>query len=141
MGSYFDERLLFGEEVDISGFTAAGGDEIIGDYIDLGVAAPGYLERGTEIPVMIQVIAQVTSAGSPTVEFKIQSDDNSSFSSPSDCWSSGLIAEATLVAGYQIPRAVLANLNQRYIRLTADVSVDLTGGTITAWVEAGRGAN
>lgn len=140
MGSYFDERLNFGEAVDV-GATAVG-DAALTDTINLGAVSPGTLEHGTEIPVCIQVVTENFAGVGATVQFICEADDDSAFGSTVETWSSGEIPVATLVIGYRVPRPILANAGLQYVRLIIRVgTANLTAGMVTAWVEAGRQAN
>jgi hypothetical protein len=106
------------------------------DYIDLSSAR----DIGMSGPVFFAITCTETaaSAGATTVEFKIQTDDNSSFSSATTRLSSGAIAKATLVAGYQLFLPIPPGTNERYLRLYYDVAVaNLSAGKFTAQVVHG----
>jgi hypothetical protein len=57
---------------------------------------------GMELEVYLMVDETVTAAGSSTVTFALQCDDNSAFSSATTLYTTAAIAKATLVAGYKV---------------------------------------
>src|SRR6476469_9593479 len=61
-------------------------------------------------PLWLEILVNTTvaaSGGASNVTFKLQCDDNSSFSSPTTLWSSGAIAKASLPAGTIVARIPL----------------------------------
>lgn len=94
-----------------------------------------------DIPLLIQVVT--TFDNLTTLVAAVQTDDNSSFSSPTTVVSSPAIPLASLTAGYQfvfdrIPRKT----SERYIRLHYTVAGTApTAGAVTAGVVASVQAN
>lgn len=76
---------------------------------DLGIGEPLWL--------VITVKTAVASAGAATVDFRLRTDSASSLiSAPVDLASTGAIAKATLVAGYQMRLRFPSIANQAYKR-------------------------
>ena len=97
-------------------------------YDTLG-PAPADLGRGEELWVVASVNTAVTSDGSATVTFALQTDDNESFSSATTLFTTSAIAKATLVAGYRAFAIKLPVGCERYIRgLITVATADLTAG-------------
>lgn len=102
------------------------------DVFDLSTSSP--CGGGEEFEVLIHVDTAVEAAGAATVQFKLQTDDNSAFSSPTTLVQTDAIPKATLVAGYQIKlRFKPGALMERYLRLYYAVATGpLTAGAFTA---------
>jgi hypothetical protein len=85
------------------------------DYIDLQVARD--IGRGKKLELVIAITEAVAGA-SGTCDFQLQTDDNTSFSTPTTIWSSGLQTIAQLGAAgiyaVHVPRAAVP---ERYLRL------------------------
>jgi hypothetical protein len=85
------------------------------DYIDLLAARD--IGRGRKIELVIAITTAVVGASS-TCDFQLQSDDNSSFSTPTVIWSSGAQSIAQLAAqgvfAVHVPREAVP---ERYLRL------------------------
>jgi hypothetical protein len=97
-------------------------------YDTLG-PAPSNLGIGEELWVVCSINTTVTSDGSATVAFALQTDDNESFSSATTIHSVSAIAKATLVAGYRVFAIRLPTNCERYIRALITVATaDLTAG-------------
>lgn len=101
------------------------------DFYDQGVAnsflnyAPMYL--------LINIDEAATASGSATVSFALEQDDNAAFSSPVAIYTSGAIAKATMVPGYQLIIPVPAAISERYLRVYYTVATGpLTAGKFTA---------
>ena len=104
--------------------------------VDMGHS--GNWAAGKQLYLHILVKETVTSGGAATVDFQLQGDDNSSFSSPANAITSGAIAKATLVEGHvislPIPMQPAANI-QRYNRVNYEVATAaLTGGKFSSWI-------
>jgi hypothetical protein len=113
--------------------TAAAGST---DYIDLGAARD--IGMSKQLHMCITVTETAASAGATTVTFKVQCDDNTSFSSAKTVIQSDAIAIATLVAGYQFFLPIPVGLDERYVRMYYDVAVaNLSAGKFTAQVVEG----
>lgn len=117
--------------------TAAAGST---DYLDLGVARePGI---GGDLFVAITCTEAATAAGAATVQFQLQCDDNSSFSSAKTVVQTDAIPKATLVAGYQIFLPIPPGLDERYVRLYFNVATGpLTAGKFSAHIVQGAQKN
>lgn len=133
-----DERLEFADGVDISAFTAAGGDQLIGDVIDLQTARD--IGNGETLYLVIQIDTAIAGTSS-TVEFKLASDSAAAIAtdgSASVHWSSAVIAEATLVAGYVVAVVPLPYgypEYERYLGVQADVgTANLSAGAVSAFL-------
>lgn len=111
------------------------------DYIDLGAARSiGDLD----LNFAITCDETTASAGASTVTFELQSDDNTSFSSPKTLIATGAIAKADLTAGrapifLKVPAGMTP---ERYVRVYYTVgTANLTAGKFTAAVVAGAQNN
>ena len=103
------------------------------EYVDLKKASK--LGGGKPLAIVISVgTAADTADGNETYAFKIQCDDNSSFSSATDIISR-TIAGASLTAGsiHTLPVPPEVNVEQ-YIRLYATLGGTTPSVTITAWL-------
>lgn len=101
------------------------------DYIDLGVARD--IAPGTPLEVFACVTTTATSGGSATLAFKVETDDNTSFSSATTLISKTAVAVASLVAGLVICKEKLPSTTERYVRCVWTVATaDLTAGNFTA---------
>lgn len=110
------------------------------DYIDLGAARD--IGVSQQLYMLITVHTTCTSGGSATVQFKLQCDDNSSFSSAKSPIMTDLIPVASLVAGYQIALPIPPGLDERYVRLYYGVATaDLTAGKFNAGIVEGLQKN
>lgn len=90
---------------------------------------------GEPIPIRIQVTESFATLTS--LEIKVQTDDNSSFSSPKELATTGAIAAATLTAGYVAPIIYVPKGNEGFMRLYYDVTgSSATAGKITAGIVA-----
>lgn len=110
------------------------------NVVDLGVA-----RRGAGEPLKIAAGVQTTlaSAGqTATMSVKLQSDDNSSFSSPTTHFTSDAIAEADLVAGYQFDLPLVPDEVGRYLRLYYTVANEnFTSGNMDAGIVKDKQTN
>lgn len=130
----FDLQTLFSNAQAI---TATAGST---NTIDLGPIATGItrdIGKGTEIPLLIQVVEAFNNLTSLTIA--LQTDDNTGFSSPKTVWSS-TVALADLIAGaVVVPEYVQRGTNERYMRLNYTVTGTApTTGKITAGVTMGN---
>lgn len=120
-----DAQLLLSDAQAVTTATATAST----NSIDTLNPAPADAGIGEEMWVVGVVNTTVTSGGAANVGFKIQTDDNSAFGSPTDLLTVAAIAKATLVAGYVFLKARLPAGCERYIRalITPDTN-DLTAG-------------
>lgn len=101
------------------------------NYIDLGVARD--IGNSEEMFLMVHVTEAATASGSATVNFSLECDDNSSFSSAKTVYDSGAVAKATLVLNYQFFIPIPPGCDERYVRLYYTVGTGpLTAGKFTA---------
>jgi hypothetical protein len=133
-----DKLLEFADSEDISGFTAAGGDELIGDVVDLQVARD--IGQGNPLYLVIQVDTAIVGTTS-TVQFKLASDAGFAIATDGTAsvhWASDVIAEADLVAGYTLIVPLPyggSKAYERYLGVQADVGVNnLSAGAVSAFI-------
>jgi len=136
-----DELLEF---ADATALDTSGTDtDLIGDVIDLGSAPTNPVELGNGQPIylVIQVDTAVTSGGSATVDFKLVSDAAAAIAtdgSASVHYSSGAIAKASLVAGFELVVPVPVGVDvpyERYLGIqTTTGTAALTAGKINAFL-------
>lgn len=92
-----------------------GGNPTANAFRDIGAGRPLWL--------YILVTETFDTAGEAgTCAFSLESDDNTDLSSATEHWNSGAIAEATLVAGYEIKVQVPIGEYQRYVGIRATVA-------------------
>lgn len=101
-------------------------------------SALDYANEATMIP--IEVVSTLAAGGtSPTLTVKVQSDDNTSFSSATDVTPEYSIGTA---AGSRLSLQVLPeNINERYFRLYYTLGGTSPTFTVTAGVVGARQAN
>lgn len=127
---YIDKQATFSSEQAVTAAAAST------DYYDQGAA--GDLGVSDGLHLCITVTETAASAGATTVQFKLQCDDNTSFSSAKTVSMSDAIAKATLVAGYQLFMPIPVGLDERYLRVYYDVAVaNLSAGKFTAQIVKG----
>lgn len=80
-------------------------------YYDAAAAGAGVRDVWVEF-----LINTTFTSNGATVQFDLQCDDNTSFSSAKTLFSSGAIAVATLVAGYVVARVRIPIGAERYLR-------------------------
>lgn len=122
----------------------ATGNNYSTNVLDLGPLASGMpitpyaqlnrnIGAGEALWLEVLITASVTSGGAASVEFRLETDDNSGFSSGTLLFSFGAIAKATLVAGYKLRSPLPSGINtpyERYIAVNAAITTNnLTGGT------------
>jgi hypothetical protein len=78
--------------------TGAAGNYVLGDQIDLGVAARG-LGSHPDLYLVATVATTATSGGSATLQLSLLTDDNAAMSSPTVLLSGQTFALASLVRG------------------------------------------
>ena len=131
--------MLYSKEDLFSDNQAITADAASTNIIDLAQGQLKEVAYGTPIPLRIQVTQSFT--GATTVEIKVQTDDNTSFSSPTTLATTGALANDTLKAGYVAPINFVPRGNDRYMRIYYDVTVgsgaSISAGKITAGIVAG----
>ena len=131
---YIDRQNLFGQDQAVTASAAST------DYIDLGVLRD--IGNGERPEILVLCTQDVTAAGAATVTVALQTDDNSSFSSPVNLVLSDAIPKASLVAGTQVLRVAVPYGTERYLRLFFTVATGpLTAGKFTSGLVAQRQAN
>lgn len=145
---YLDLQTLFSDNQTLA-FAAGSANST--NVIDLGTVgtiplggSPIYdIGRGEPVEVIVQITADVTSAGSATVQFKLVSSAAADLSTPTVHYDSGAIAKATLVAGYYVPiRVIPQGVALRYLGLIYTVATaTTTAGTVTAGILLDRSSN
>ena len=131
---YIDRQNLFGQDQAVTASAAST------DYIDLGVLRD--IGNGERPEILVLCTQDVTAAGAATVTVALQTDDNSSFSSPVNLVLSDAIPKASLVAGTEILRVAVPYGTERYLRLFFTVAPGpLTAGEFTSGLVAQRQAN
>lgn len=105
-------------------------------YIDLGAAGSAVSD---EPYVVVRVDTAPGSAGSgASCAFSIQTDDNTSFSSPTTLHSTAAIAQADLTAGTMPVKVRLPRGLQRYLRVYYTLSGEnFTSGKFDAFITPG----
>lgn len=131
---YIDRQNLFGQEQGVTTSAAST------DYIDLGAARD--IGNGERPEILVLCTQDVTASGAATVTFALQSDDNSSFSSPANLVLSDAIPKASLKSGTQVLRVAVPYGTERYLRLFFTVGTGpLTAGKFTSGLIPQRQAN
>ena len=140
-----DSQALFSDD------QAVTATAVSSNIIDLGATGtvPGGstalsrdIGKGTPVEILIQWTVAAVSGGASTVTVDLETDDNSSFSSATTLATTGAIAKATLVAGYQMKIYYMPRGAERYIRLNYTVAIaNLTAGAVTAGIVAGVQTN
>lgn len=101
------------------------------NYIDFGDAKDH--AKGNPLLLEIVVDETVTSGGSSTVDFALESDSSTSFTPDKSFPLATGVAKATLVAGYVVFRGSIPEGLLRYARIKYTVNTaDLTAGKFTA---------
>lgn len=129
-----DERLEFADALSC---VANVGNAILGDVIDLG-ATPTLRDigAGEQLYFVIQVDTAITGTTS-TVQWQLASDSTANLATSKTVHAdTGAIAEATLVAGYQIAIPLpLAATYERYLGIWQTVGTNnLSAGKINAFI-------
>lgn len=94
-----DERTEFCDATSLN--TGAAADYVIGDSIDLGLAARD-IGNGDGLWFVVTVDTTATSGGAATLAVSLATDDNSSLSSATKIVTSPVIAVASLTAGTNV---------------------------------------
>tara|TARA_R110002153_G_scaffold253645_2_gene411756 strand:+ start:1986 stop:2435 length:450 start_codon:yes stop_codon:yes gene_type:complete len=131
-----DERSEFCDATALD--TAGTGRDLVGDVMDLGPTARD-MGAGQPMYLVLSVDTSVTSGGSATVEFELCSDAQAAIAADGTATihaSTGAIAKATLVAGYETIIALpVGNTYERFLGIVANVgAAALTAGKINAFL-------
>lgn len=128
---YIDKTLRFSASQALSGASGTASTDVIDLGGDRDITALGN-------PVYLVVVVEASGGTSPTLQVVLQTDDNSSFSSPTAIYTGPALAQATNRAQV-IP---FPHTNERYLRVaytqggtspTATVSAFITDSP-QAWV-------
>lgn len=112
---------------------AAAGDVASTNYLDTGAAQDEGI--GEYAQLVIRTVAAVTSGGAATVQFILQTDDNSSFSSAKEYPLTSAKALAALTANTEQYIGKLPNGLERYLRVVARIgTATTTAGTMDAFL-------
>jgi len=112
------------------------------NVLDTGVSRE--MGRGTQIPLLAQVVTTFTAGGAATLTVAFQVDSDVAFGSAQTLYTSAAIAVATLVAGYRVlldrvPEHTAAKADARYWRFNYTVATGpMTAGALTAGIVMGR---
>ena len=91
------------------------------------------LAKGNPIRLMILVHIALLAAGAATLDFKVETDDNSGFSSATTVVSTGPIAKALLVIGFRPAINFLPEGLEQFSRINYVVATGpFTAGALTA---------
>lgn len=140
----FDNSLLMSSQQAITADAAST------NVIDLGATGTPFggiqLVRDVGVGKEIELSVIVTESFNnlTSMNVKVQTDDNPSFSSATTVYQSGEIPLATLVAGYQFkcPYSFAKGVNKRYARLYYDITGTApTTGKVTAGIVSARQSN
>jgi hypothetical protein len=121
---YIDKQLTF-SSLQGSITTSAASE----NYVDLGVGGDAY---DKELYIVARVGTAFANATSMSID--IQTDDNTSFSSPDTIGTSGAIAEADLTTNTIVYKARLPKGLQRYLRVFYTVDGTHNAGTIDCFL-------
>lgn len=87
------------------------------------------LGQGDDLYLVVTVKTAVTSGGSATVDFRLVTDSVAAISSPVTLVSTGALAKATLVAGYQAFLKLPSATYKKFIGVNANIGTAvLTAG-------------
>lgn len=112
---------------------AAAGDVVSTNYLDTGAAQDEGI--GEYDQLVVRTVAAVTSGGAATIQFVLQTDDNSAFSSPKEFPLTGELALSALTANTTQYVGKLPNGLERYMRVVYRIgTATTTGGTADAFL-------
>ncbi|WP_059413443.1 MULTISPECIES: Bbp16 family capsid cement protein [Cupriavidus] len=119
---------------------AAAGDVVSTNVYDTG--APADVGIGEEMYLYVRIGTTVTSGGAATVQVVLQTDDNVSFSSPTEYPMSSALALAALSAGAEIVKSRLPIGLERYLRVVYRIgTATTTAGAADAFLTKDVQAN
>lgn len=131
---FSDAQAITASAASTNQFDLGAGSVIYGD----AAVIPRDIGKGFKIPLLVQVVEAFATLTSLTIGF--QTDDNSSFSTPTTRWASQAIPVASLILGatWNID-VLLPGMNERYARLYYTVGgSNATTGKITAGISGGN---
>lgn len=115
-----DKQATFANDLDI---TATATGKTTTDVIDLGDPKKG---AGIPLKVNAKITEAVTSTGSATVEFTLISSAAENLGSPVTHWTSGAVAVADLILGYDLDIPPLPDGVLQYVAMEAQNAADIT---------------
>lgn len=132
-----DSKLLFAEDQAVTTATATDSTNVL----DLGAGYDAFgaakIQDGGisgKLWLNIKVTEAVTSGGSATVTFSLQSSTAADGTFVA-AWTSAAIPKATLVAGYSVVRMPIPMGMSRFVKVViTPATADLTAGKFTAWL-------
>lgn len=134
-----DERLEFCDAVALN--TGAAGTYLLGDVIDLQLAAGGDIGAGQPLYLVIGVDTTATSGGAATANFTLASDAQAAIATDGSATihaTTGPIPVAQLTAGrryFVIPLPMEGNTYERYLGILQTTAVAaFTAGKINAFI-------
>lgn len=129
-----DAFLELSDNQDLSSATT--GTNLSTNTIDLGVAGRDIGNDAQDLTVLINIDTAIAGTSS-TIDFRLVTSANANLSSDTTIASSGAIAEATLVAGYQVRLKIPQYATMlRYIGIDYFVgTANLSAGAVTASIE------
>lgn len=142
--------MIFSQQQIFSDAQAVTVTAISENVIDLGVRATPYDAAaplngdkgpGNKIPLLMQVVEDFATLTSLTIT--VETSENADLSSSTVVYSTGAIAAADLVAGYQAAVDVLPNkVTGRYLGIRYTVTgTTATAGAVTAGITMGNQTN
>jgi hypothetical protein len=138
VGMIIDDRTEFADATALS--TAATGLALVGDVIDLTIAAGIGFNADKPLYCVISIDTAVTSAGAATVQFVLASDAQAAIAVDGTAtvhFQTAAFPKATLVAGYQIviPVPPPQPAYERYMGILQNVgTAALTAGKFNAFL-------
>lgn len=126
------------EFADATSIAVSTGTSLIGNVMDLGGTSQD-IGNGEDMHLVINVGTAVTSSGAATVKFHLVSDAQAALATDGSAtyhYSSGAIAKATLVAGYQVVVVDLpVSTYERYLGVLVEVATAaVSAGTMNAYL-------
>lgn len=130
--------MILDQQTLLSAAQAVTGDAVSTNVIDFGAA--GDMGKGMPVKLLVQVVEDFDNLTSLNV--KVESDGDSAFGSANVLAQTGEIALAALKTGYVFAIHALPRGNERYLRLSYDVTGTApTAGKITAGIVADHQTN
>lgn len=121
-----DKELIFSTSQAVTAAAAST------DIVDQGSAANAI---GKELYLVVVCNTAATAAGAATVNFQLQTDDNSGFSSPAILLETGDIAKTALTANKVVFKGKIPVGSERFLRLYYNVLTGpLTAGAFSAYL-------
>jgi len=124
--------MILDKQLQLSAAQAVTSSAASQNIIDLGAAGDAY---GNELFLVVQVRQAAAATGAATVNFQLQTDSASSFSSPVTLYDSGAIAKTALTLNAEPVKVRIPPGAKRYLRLYYNVDTGpLTAGKFDAFL-------